>query len=114
MQVISPESRVICNKLSQCHTYSAVGKLIAVEGTNSAALDQRLAVVCALGEKMTRQSNPAANQWYCDFLGSTGVMDLFVQWLQDFCRHVYKLLDEKMITITQYLNGFNSNANWII
>lgn len=115
IQVLSPSSRVVSNKLSQCQTYTAVGKLIALEGSNATSIHDRFAVVCALGDKMTKQgSNTTNNRWYTNFLNSTGAIEVFVQWLHEFSKYFHKLLDEKMIIMTQYMNGFNANASGVM
>ena len=114
IQVLSPASRGISNKLSQCQTYSAVGKLIASEGSNVATIHHRYAVVCALGDKMTKQGSITNNRWYTNFLGSTGAIEVFVQWLHDFSKYFHKVLDEKLLILTQYINGFNANASGVM
>jgi len=115
VQVISPASRTVCNKLAQCHTYTAVGKVISVEGGSAATIDKRFGVVCAFCDKMTKQGSSNSNsKWYTGFLDSGGAIELFVQWLQDLSIYINKVLDEKVTIMTQYLNGFNANASEVI
>ena len=71
-------------------------------------------MVCALGDKMTKQGSITNNRWYTNFLGSTGAIEVFVQWLHDFSKYFHKVLDEKLLILTQYINGFNANASGVM
>lgn len=107
----------MCSQLSQCHTYSAVSKLISAQGGDLTSLRERFAILCALGEKVTKQgssSSTANNKWYRNFLACSGAVEALVLWLKDFCKHYYFVIDEKLAMVTQYMNGINANASGVV
>lgn len=115
VQVIPPESKSVCNKLAQCHTYVAVGKVITDGGSCSTTIDKRFTVVCAFCDKMSKHGKSKSNsEWYISYLGSSGATELFVQWLHDFSKYIYRILDDKITIMSQYLNGYNANARGIV
>lgn len=97
---LSPSSREVGIRISQCHTYNALGKMLSAEGSTKSDLAKRFSVCCAFAEKMTKENKT----WYLNFLSSSGAVEMFVGWLQDLSSHFKESLDKKLDILPGAIN----------